>query len=275
MIERSFDPSFSLALAAKDAGLVAEAAAAAGLDLPLPRAIRDADGEGDRGRARGRGHGRDVLASCPSAPNVATARAAAATDPPARWTTSACWTRSRAVPRDRFVPPEMARRGVGQRAAADRRAGRRSPSRSWWRGCASCCELTRLRARARRRHRLGLPRRGAGAAVRARVEHRAPRRAVRAGGARTSRAAGVENVTLRGRRRRARAAGRGAVRRDQRRRRGAAAVPAALEAQLAPGRPPGRAGRGRRPAAVPRAPHGRRAASARALERVRFVPLVT
>ena len=41
MIERSFDPSFSLKLAAKDAGLVAEAAAAAGLELPLPRVIRE------------------------------------------------------------------------------------------------------------------------------------------------------------------------------------------------------------------------------------------
>lgn len=40
MIARSFDPSFSLKLAAKDAGLVAEAAEAAGLDLPLPGVIR-------------------------------------------------------------------------------------------------------------------------------------------------------------------------------------------------------------------------------------------
>jgi 3-hydroxyisobutyrate dehydrogenase len=41
MIERSFDPAFSLKLAAKDAGLVADAAAAAGLELPLPRVIRE------------------------------------------------------------------------------------------------------------------------------------------------------------------------------------------------------------------------------------------
>jgi 3-hydroxyisobutyrate dehydrogenase len=41
MIARSFDPSFSLSLAAKDAGLVADAAAAAGLDLPLPGLVRD------------------------------------------------------------------------------------------------------------------------------------------------------------------------------------------------------------------------------------------
>jgi 3-hydroxyisobutyrate dehydrogenase len=41
MIERDFEPSFKLALAAKDAGLAGEAAAAAGLDLPALRAIRE------------------------------------------------------------------------------------------------------------------------------------------------------------------------------------------------------------------------------------------
>jgi 3-hydroxyisobutyrate dehydrogenase len=41
MIERSYEPSFSLALAAKDARLVDEAARAAGLDLPLPRTIAE------------------------------------------------------------------------------------------------------------------------------------------------------------------------------------------------------------------------------------------
>jgi 3-hydroxyisobutyrate dehydrogenase len=41
MIESSFDPSFTLALAAKDARLVAAAAERAGLDLPLPRAIAE------------------------------------------------------------------------------------------------------------------------------------------------------------------------------------------------------------------------------------------
>jgi 3-hydroxyisobutyrate dehydrogenase len=40
MIERSFEPSFRLALAAKDAALVEEAAAEHGLDLPLVKAIR-------------------------------------------------------------------------------------------------------------------------------------------------------------------------------------------------------------------------------------------
>jgi 3-hydroxyisobutyrate dehydrogenase len=40
MIERSFDPAFRLALAAKDAALVEDAAAQYGLDLPLVAAIR-------------------------------------------------------------------------------------------------------------------------------------------------------------------------------------------------------------------------------------------
>ena len=65
MIERAFDPSFPLALAAKDAGLVVEAAAAAGLDLPLPALIRDR-----MGKAVELGHGEadlsaTFLASCP------------------------------------------------------------------------------------------------------------------------------------------------------------------------------------------------------------------
>jgi 3-hydroxyisobutyrate dehydrogenase len=57
MIERRFDPSFPLALAAKDAGLVDDAARAAGLDLPLPRTVRDqmlkavAAGHGDEDMA--------------------------------------------------------------------------------------------------------------------------------------------------------------------------------------------------------------------------------
>jgi 3-hydroxyisobutyrate dehydrogenase len=41
MIEESFEPAFGLALAAKDARLVSEAAAAAGLDLPLPRLVAE------------------------------------------------------------------------------------------------------------------------------------------------------------------------------------------------------------------------------------------
>ena len=46
MIARSFEPAFRLALAAKDAALVEEAAAEQGLDLPLVRAIRERLDEG-------------------------------------------------------------------------------------------------------------------------------------------------------------------------------------------------------------------------------------
>jgi len=58
MIERSFPPSFPLALAAKDAGLVADAAREAGLDLPLPGLIRD-----QMGKAVEAGHGDEDLAA--------------------------------------------------------------------------------------------------------------------------------------------------------------------------------------------------------------------
>lgn len=65
MVERSFEPSFSLKLAHKDAGLVLEAAAAAGIELPLPALVRD-----QMGKAIDLGHGdADVSAtfhaSCP------------------------------------------------------------------------------------------------------------------------------------------------------------------------------------------------------------------
>jgi 3-hydroxyisobutyrate dehydrogenase len=46
MIERQFDPSFRLALAAKDAGLVEQAAERHGLDLPMLAAIRQRLDEG-------------------------------------------------------------------------------------------------------------------------------------------------------------------------------------------------------------------------------------
>jgi len=52
MIERSYEPSFSLALAAKDARLALEAAGAEGLELPALRAIL-----GQLEKAVGRGHG--------------------------------------------------------------------------------------------------------------------------------------------------------------------------------------------------------------------------
>jgi 3-hydroxyisobutyrate dehydrogenase len=58
MIARSFDPSFSLKLAAKDAGLVADAAAAAGLDLPLPGVIR-----AQMAKAIEAGHGEEDMAA--------------------------------------------------------------------------------------------------------------------------------------------------------------------------------------------------------------------
>ena len=48
MIRRDFEPSFRLALAAKDARLAEDAAATAGLDLPLIRAIRARMEEGAR-----------------------------------------------------------------------------------------------------------------------------------------------------------------------------------------------------------------------------------
>jgi 3-hydroxyisobutyrate dehydrogenase len=41
MIERRYEPNFSLRLAHKDAGLIAAAAEAAGIDLPLSRVIRE------------------------------------------------------------------------------------------------------------------------------------------------------------------------------------------------------------------------------------------
>jgi 3-hydroxyisobutyrate dehydrogenase len=58
MIERDFEPSFPLALAAKDAALVDDAARAAGLDLPLPAAIRD-----QMAKAIAAGHGDEDMAA--------------------------------------------------------------------------------------------------------------------------------------------------------------------------------------------------------------------
>jgi 3-hydroxyisobutyrate dehydrogenase len=66
MVERSFEPSFSLKLAHKDAGLVLDAARDAGIDLPLPALVRD-----QMGKAIEAGHGEDDLSatfmvSCPA-----------------------------------------------------------------------------------------------------------------------------------------------------------------------------------------------------------------
>jgi 3-hydroxyisobutyrate dehydrogenase len=48
MTERNFDPSFSLTMAAKDAGLVADAAARTGLELPVVDAVRQRLEQGAR-----------------------------------------------------------------------------------------------------------------------------------------------------------------------------------------------------------------------------------
>src|SRR5215217_3179483 len=58
MIDRSYDPSFTLALAAKDARLAPEAAREAGLELPALAAIRD---QLERGVSLG--HGEDDMAA--------------------------------------------------------------------------------------------------------------------------------------------------------------------------------------------------------------------
>jgi 3-hydroxyisobutyrate dehydrogenase len=65
MVDRAFEPSFSLKLAHKDAGLVLEAASELGLDLPLPALV-----EAQMRKAIELGHGEDdlsatFLASCP------------------------------------------------------------------------------------------------------------------------------------------------------------------------------------------------------------------
>jgi 3-hydroxyisobutyrate dehydrogenase len=65
MIDRSFEPSFTLAMAAKDAALVADAAEKAGLELPLPALVRD-----QMRRAIDAGHGDEdmaatFMAACP------------------------------------------------------------------------------------------------------------------------------------------------------------------------------------------------------------------
>jgi 3-hydroxyisobutyrate dehydrogenase len=58
MIDRSFDPSFTLSLAAKDAALVADAAEQAGLELPLPALVRD-----QMRKAIAAGHGDEDMAA--------------------------------------------------------------------------------------------------------------------------------------------------------------------------------------------------------------------
>ena len=58
MIDRSFEPSFPLSLAAKDARLADEAARAVGLDLPLPRAIH-----AQMAKAIDAGHGEEDMSA--------------------------------------------------------------------------------------------------------------------------------------------------------------------------------------------------------------------
>jgi 3-hydroxyisobutyrate dehydrogenase len=58
MLERSFDPNFSLKLAHKDAGLVLDAAKAAGIELPLPALVR-----AQMEKAIEAGHGEDDLSA--------------------------------------------------------------------------------------------------------------------------------------------------------------------------------------------------------------------
>jgi 3-hydroxyisobutyrate dehydrogenase len=62
MIERSYEPSFTLALAAKDARLALDAAARAGLELPALHAIRD-----QLERAVEQGHGDSDMAAAAEA----------------------------------------------------------------------------------------------------------------------------------------------------------------------------------------------------------------
>jgi 3-hydroxyisobutyrate dehydrogenase len=69
MVERSFEPSFTLSLAAKDAALVVDAAAEAGLDLPLPALVRDRMRQGiDAGRGD-LDMAATFLAACPAEPS--------------------------------------------------------------------------------------------------------------------------------------------------------------------------------------------------------------
>ena len=93
MIERSYEPSFSLALAAKDAGLVARGGRRAGLELPLPRAIRE-----QMGKAVDAGHGDDDMAAARGELAPWPARSSSSTSrttsrPAARWRSPAA-TRS-------------------------------------------------------------------------------------------------------------------------------------------------------------------------------------
>jgi 3-hydroxyisobutyrate dehydrogenase len=69
MIERDFEPSFRLVLAAKDAGLVSDAAARHGLDLPVTEAIAERLAEGASEHAD-KDMSATFLTSAPEAPGA-------------------------------------------------------------------------------------------------------------------------------------------------------------------------------------------------------------
>jgi 3-hydroxyisobutyrate dehydrogenase len=58
MIDESYEPAFAIAMAAKDARLVTEAAHGAGLDLPLPRLVGE-----QMARVVEAGHGDEDMAA--------------------------------------------------------------------------------------------------------------------------------------------------------------------------------------------------------------------
>ena len=191
--------------------------------------------------------------------------------------TSACWRRCATVPRELLRAPRPLRDEAWDNvAAADRlrpddlaAAGRRAHVRA--------ARAARRRARARRRHRLGLPRRACspGSSRHVWSVERHPALS-RAGGGATSRRRASQNVTLvvgdgaRG------LPGARALRRDQRRGGGRARHPAG--AGRSSSRPAGGSSR-RSTTATSGSSRLRRTAGAElerpALERVRFVPLVS
>ena len=140
-----------------------------------------------------------------------------------------------AVPRELFVSPQLRRGRLQRRAAAHRpRAddlpadGRRADGRA--------ARAAPDRPRARRRHRLGLPRGRPVAAVRARLGRRAAASSSRCAPRARCARAGIDNVTVDRRRRRRRPArARARSTRSTSPRRRAGEVPPALEQQLALG----------------------------------------
>ena len=109
--------------------------------------------------------------------------------------TSACsrrWSACRAS----SSSPRGAARGPTRTPRCRSATARRSRSRTWSRRICEVLGLTRPRARARRRHGLRLPGRGARRARRGGAHDRADPRARRAGAARTSPRPGYEHVDV-------------------------------------------------------------------------------